>query len=453
MGKLLENLTFKGGVHIPDNKSFTNTKAIEKAKEPETVYISLHQHVGAPCEPIVNIGDNVKVGQKIGDSKASLSVPVHSSVSGTVKGITKMYTSNGIKCDCIEIESDGLNQLDESVGVKNDFDSLSREEVLKMIRESGIVGLGGGGYPAHSKIYSSPSHSKMTAAEDSPIDTVILNGAECEPYITCDHRIMVESPEKIVFGLEVFMKFFGECQGYIAIEDNKKDAIDVLKEKVKDKDITIASMKTKYPQGDSYMIINAVTGRVVPKGSRSKDVDAIVTNVHTAYCVAEAVGESKPLYERVISVTGNGIKEPKNLLVKVGTTVGDVIEQCGGFKGKPGKILSGGPMNGIALHSLDTPIVKTTGNLLVLTEEETKVDKVEPCIKCGKCAEVCPVYLLPLYASAYALKGNFEKAEEYGALTCINCGGCSYICPSKRPLTESIRHAEDEIKARRRTRS
>lgn len=440
MSMKLDNLTFKGGVHVPDNKSLVCDKAIEVARDPKTVYIPLQQHVGAPCEAIVKVGDSVKVGQKVADTRAELSAPVHSSVSGVVKSISKMYTTTGIKCDCIVIESDGLNEMDESIGTKAELSKLSKSEIIDRIREAGIVGLGGAGYPMHSKLLTS---------EDCSVDTIILNGAECEPYLTCDHRIMLEHPDKVVFGLEVIMKYLNVEEGYIAVENNKMNAIEALKNASDNKNIKVVSLKTKFPQGDSYRIVDAVTGKKVPRGGRCKDANSIVSNVHTAYSVAEAILENKPLYERVITVTGNGIKEPKNLLVKVGITIGELIEQCGGFNGKPGKIIAGGPMTGNALFSLDTPIVKATSGIVVLTEEETKVDKVQPCIKCGKCVDVCPAYLEPLYIAAFALKDNFEAAEKYDALACISCGSCSYVCPSKRPLTEAITHAKNEIKSKR----
>jgi electron transport complex protein RnfC len=438
----LDNLTFKGGFHAPDNKDFSSSKAIEKAREPKTVYISLQQHVGAPCEALVKVGDKVKVGQKIGDSKAEVSASVHASVSGTVKSITRMYTPIGIKSDCIEIESDGLNEMHESIGNKLTLDKLTKEVIIERIREAGIVGLGGACFP---------THSKLITCDNKSVDTVILNGAECEPYLTCDHRVMLEHPDMVIKGLEIILKFLGlkNENGYIAIEDNKKDAIEKFRELTSEKGIKVVSLKTKFPQGDSYRIVDSVTGRKVPYGGRCKDAGSLVSNVGTALAAAEAVLESKPLYERVITVTGKGVKEPKNLLVKIGTTIGELIEQCGGFNGKPGKILVGGPMTGIAQFSLDTPITKATSGILVLTEEEARADKVLPCIKCGKCVEVCPVYIQPLYISAYALKDNIEAAENYDAMACISCGSCSYVCPSKRPLTESIQYVRKEIKSRR----
>ncbi|MGN9165283.1 electron transport complex subunit RsxC [Tissierellaceae bacterium HCP3S3_D8] len=433
----LDNLTFKGGVHIKDKKELTKDKAVEKAREPEVVYIPLHQHVGAPCKALVKAKDTVKVGQKIGDSDASLTAPVHSSVSGIVKGIEKLYTHDGYKVDCVVIESDGLNEIHESVKPKGSIEDLTKEEIVQIIREAGVVGMGGAAFPMYSKLAS---------AEDSKIDTVILNGAECEPYLTSDHRMMLEKPELVITGLELIMKCFNAKNGYIGVEDNKKDAIESLNNAIKNKDkMKVVSLKTKFPQGDSNRVVDSICNRVVPEGGRCKDVNTIVNNVCTAAAAAEAVLQGKPLYERIVTVSGNGIKEPKNLLVKIGTTIGDILEQCGGFNGKPGKVIVGGPMTGFTQFTLDTPISKGVTGIVVLTEEETKVEKVLPCIKCGKCVTVCPVHLEPLFIAANALHDRFDVAENLHALSCIGCGSCSYVCPSKRPLTEAIVHAKKEI--------
>lgn len=434
----LGKLTFKGGVHIPEFKEFTASKAIEKAKEPKIVYISLHQHVGASCKPLVEVGEYVKVGQKIGDVDAYVSAPIHSSVSGVVKEITSLYMPTGDKKECIVIESDGKNEMHESIK-PNDYSSLSQEEKINIIKEAGIVGLGGAGFPMHAKIETT----------DCGIDVAILNGAECEPFLTCDHRIMLEQPEKIVSGLKIIMDLMEVENGFIGVEDNKMDAIESLTKTIGDDNLKVAKVKTKFPQGDSYRLLDAITGRKVPLGGRCKDSLAIVSNVYTALALSEALHEGKPLYERTVTVTGNGIKEPKNLLAKVGTPIGELIEQCGGFVGKPGKVIVGGPMTGFAQYTLDTPVTKTTAGIIVLTEEEAKPEKVEPCIRCGKCLQVCPVYIQPLFISAYALKNDINKAEEYNAAACIECGSCSFICPSKRPLAESIKHVKREIKAQR----
>jgi len=439
----LENLTFKGGVNVPHHKDLTEGLPIERAKEPDVVYIPLHQHVGAPCEPLVKVGDTVKVGQKIGQSDAFVSAPVHSSVSGIVKDITFMFIPTGQKVKCVVIESDGKNELDESVKAKGKLEDLSPKEIIEIIKEAGITGMGGAGFPTHVKL-SPPS--------DKKIDTILVNGAECEPYLTTDHRLMVEYPEKIVFGLKAIMKAVGVERGIIGVEKNKPDAILALREASKnEKNIQIATLKVKYPQGDEKRLINAILGRIVPSGGLPMDVGVIVVNAATTKAVADAILEGKPLYERVTTITGHGIKQPKNLLVKIGTPLKDLIEQCGGFtEDSPGKIISGGPMMGIAQHSLDVPIIKGTGGILILTKKEARPEQVQPCIKCGKCVEVCPVNLLPLYISSYSLKKNFDKAEEYNALDCVECGSCSYICPAKRPLVESIRLAKREILAKKR---
>lgn len=437
----LENLSFKGGIYFNDHKHLTKDKKIERALEPSIVKIPLHQHVGAPCKALVKKGDKVKVGQKIGDSEASLTVPVHSSVSGEVKGIEKLYTPDGYKVDCVVIESDGLNEIDESVKPKGKLEDLTKEEILKIAREAGIAGLGGAAFPLHSK---------LEISLEAGVDTAILNGSECEPYLTADHRVMLEYPEKVIYGLEIIMKYLGLDNGYIAVEDNKNDAIITLRENIKDKpEIKVASLKTKFPQGESYRLVNAVTGRIVPQGGRTKDVKSFVTNVCTSAALAEAVQDGKPLYERVITVSGNGVKEPKNLIVKIGTSIGDLIEQCGGFNGNPGKIIAGGPMTGYTQFTTNTPITKGVTAIIVLTEEEAIPSKTTPCIKCGKCVDACPAFLQPLTISAYSLKDMYEEAEAFNALACIECGSCSYICPAKRPLTESIAHAKREITARR----
>ncbi|HHV38278.1 MAG TPA: electron transport complex subunit RsxC [Tepidimicrobium sp.] len=438
----LRDLTFKGGVAVSDNKGLTNHLSIESAEEPSIVMIPLHQHTGAPCEPVVKAGDEVKVGQVIGQSQAFVSAPVHSSVSGTVKEIASMAIPTGPTVDCVVIESDGKNTMDKSIRPNGKLEDLSPEELIQIIKEAGITGMGGAGFPAHVK-FSPPAEKK--------IDTILIDGAECEPYLTADHRLMVEEPEKIIYGLKVIMKAVGVDRGIIGIETNKPDAIKALKEASKDEEnISIATLKVKYPQGDEKRLIDAILGRQVPSGGLPMDVGAVVSNISTTRAIAEAVMEGKPLYERVVTVTGRGIKNPKNLVVKIGTPFKDVIQQCGGFnEGAPGKIVMGGPMMGISQYSIDVPVIKGTGGILVMTEEEAKPEPMHPCIRCGKCIEVCPVHLQPLYLSSYSLKGDFDRAEALHALDCVECGACSFQCPSKRPLVESIRLAKREIIANR----
>ncbi|WP_077366919.1 electron transport complex subunit RsxC [Anaerosalibacter sp. Marseille-P3206] len=437
----LENLTFKGGVHVPHYKELTQGIPLKSAKEPEMVIIPLQQHIGAPCDPLVKVGDRVKVGQKIGQAKAFVSAPVHSSIAGIVKKIAPMTTPTGMNINCITIESDGTNELDESVKPKGTLESLSSKEVLEIIKESGITGMGGAGFPTHVKLSPPP---------EKKIDTIILNGAECEPYLTADHRLMLERPEMVVLGLKAIMKAVEVDRGFIAIEDNKPDAIDSMRKACAgETNIKLVTLKAKFPQGDEKRIINAVTGREVPSGGLPMDVGVVVDNVGTANAIAEAIKFGKPLYERIVTVTGKGIMEPQNLIVKIGTSFNEVIEQCGGYKGTPGKLIMGGPMMGLSQFTDEIPVIKGTSGILILTEEEVKPQPVAPCIKCGKCVQVCPVHLQPLYISKFSLNKKYDKAEESRALDCIECGSCSFICPAKRPLVESIRVAKREIIAKR----
>ena len=437
----LENLTFKGGAHVPHLKKLTKNIPLERIKESKKVIIPLQQHIGAPCEPIVKVGDKVKIGQKIGQPQAFVSAPVHSSIAGTVKSIGSHISPIGMKVNSVTIEADGSDALDNTLRPHNSLNELTKEEILEIIKDAGITGMGGAGFPTHVKL-SPPS--------DKKIDTVIINGSECEPYLTSDYRLMVEKPEAIVFGTKAIMKAVGVEKSFIAIEDNKPEAIKKLKEVCKnDQSIQIVSLKSKYPQGDEKRVINAITGREVPSGGLPMDVGAIVSNIGTANAIGEAIREGKPLYERIVTVTGKGIKNPKNLIVKIGTPFSEVIKQCGGYSGVPGKIIMGGPMMGISQYTDEVPVIKGTSGILVLTQEEARPRPVQPCIKCGKCLEVCPVNLEPLYLNKFALKQMFDQAEEYHVLDCIECGSCSYICPSKRPLVDSIRLAKKEIISKR----
>lgn len=435
------NLTFKGGVGVPHFKELTEKKALERAKEPTKVYIPLQQHIGAPCEPIVEVGDKVKIGQKIGASEGFVSAFVHSSVAGEVKGFEKRDTPTGLGVNCVVIESDGSNEKDDSMKTHESLDEVTAEEILSIIREAGITGLGGASFP---------THVKLSPPEDKKIDTVILNGAECEPYLTADHRLMLEHAEDVVFGLKAIMKSLGVDNGVIGIEDNKMDAVEAIKNVVKPEDnIKVAVLKTKYPQGDEKRIISAVTGRAVPSGALPMDVGCVVNNIGTSKAIADAILRGQPLYERVVTITGNSIKEPKNLIAKIGTPFEELIAQAGGFKSDPGKLIMGGPMMGAAQYSIDVPMIKGTSGILALTKEETEIKPPSQCIKCGRCLTVCPVNLQPIYISAYSLAGLFERCEGYHALDCVECGACSFICPAHRPLTESIRLAKREIQATR----
>ncbi|MCK5763346.1 MAG: electron transport complex subunit RsxC, partial [Clostridiales bacterium] len=339
-------------------------------------------------------------------------------------------------------ENDMENEVHESVQPKGKLDDLSGKEIVEIIKEAGIVGMGGAGFPTHVKLSPPP---------DKKIDVVILNGAECEPYLTNDYRLMLENPSDIIFGLEAVMKVFDLKEGYIGIEDNKPEAIKVMKEAAKDNPgVKIVGLRTKYPQGAEKQLIAAVTGREVPSGGLPMEAGAVVNNVSTAAAIATAINTGMPLIDRICTVTGKGIKEPKNIKIKVGTMISEIVEQCGGYEENIGKLIMGGPMMGIATHTDQFPSTKTTSGILVFTEEEARIPEESQCIKCGKCVETCPSFLQPSYISAYALINNLEMAEKYNALDCIECGTCSFVCPSKRPLLESIRLVKREILAQRR---
>lgn len=431
-------LTFKGGIHPPYRKEYSNKKAIERARSPKIVYIPLQQHIGAPAKPIVEVGDDVKLGQKIGEQQGFVSCNVHSSVSGKVIGIKEHEVAGG-SAQCIIIENDFKEELHESIKPKGNLEDLSKEEIVSIIKEAGIVGMGGATFPNHVKISPPP---------DKKIDVVILNGAECEPYLTADHRLMIEYPEDVVFGLRALMKALDVKKGYIGIELNKPDAIEAVQNIAKEyNDIEVVSLEVKYPQGAEKQLIYACTGKEVPSGGLPMDAGAVVDNVGTAAQIAKSIKTGIPLIERITTVTGSCIKEPKNLVTKVGTLVSEIIEQCGGFKEdkRVGKVIMGGPMMGIAQYTTDIPTNKGSSGILCLNQEEARIPKPQNCLRCGKCSNVCPAFLQPLYISAYSLKNDFTKAEEHRALDCIECGSCSFICPARRPLLQSIRNAKKEI--------
>lgn len=434
----LKNLTFRGGVHPDGNKDLSNQSPITRAKEPAVVSISMHQHVGAPCEPTVEAGDTVKVGQVIGNTEAFVSAPIHASISGTVREITTITTPTGMRTKAVVIENDGKEELGY-IEMNRTLEELSVDELKKIIREAGITGLGGASFPAHVK-FAPPA--------DKPIDSVIINGAECEPYLTADQLTMEGQPEKVVHALLAIMKILGAKNGYIALEDNKPQAIEALtKASESVSNVQVATLKTKYPQGDEKRIIDALLKRQVPSGGLPMDVSVVVSNISTSIAVYDAVYLNKPLYERVMTITGHAITEPKNLIVKVGTPLEEVIEQAGGFRETPGKVISGGPMMGIAQPTLHTYTIKGMGGILAMTEEEAKKPDVSNCINCARCVDVCPVHLQPVQIERAVNVRDFERTQEYHALDCVECGSCSFICPAKRPLVEAIRLAKREIRA------
>lgn len=428
--------TFPGGVHPPELKEATQNKPIKEAQVPPRVVIPLLQHTGAPAEPLVEEGQEVKTGEKIGESRSFISAPVHASLSGKVAAIKKHPHPLGFQISAVTIEK-GDTPQESSFKKNEDWKGLNPDGIKKMIREAGIVGLGGAAFP---------TAVKLSPPEGKPVDILLLNGAECEPCLTCDYRLMLEKSSPIIEGLKIMMKVLGVKEAFIAIEDNKPQAVEVIAKTLKSsKDIKVAPLKTKYPQGAEKQLIKALLNREVPSGGLPFDVGVIVQNVGTALAVQEAVVEGKPLFERIVTVGGGGVADPQNLKVRIGTLFSQVIEECGGLKGKPGKIIMGGPMMGLAQTDLDVPVIKGTSGILVLPPREVLEEVSLPCLRCGNCVESCPVNLLPTLLESYAGKERFAEAKSLGALDCIECGVCSYICPSKRPLVQMIKYAKLSI--------
>ncbi len=434
--------TFKGGIHPPYRKESTTTVSFGYGPAPDVVVIPMSLHIGAPCTPIVKKGDSVFLGQKIGQANGFVSAPIHSSVSGKVIAVEEKPHPNGDLVMAVVIESDGEDKIDPNIKPYGSLDQMDSEAIKKMIVEAGIVGLGGATFPAHVKLAIPP---------DKNVDCIILNGAECEPYLTADHHLMLNSAEKVVKGLIIAMKAVGVSKGIIGVEDNKMDAIKVLEQAIGDDSrIELYSLPTKYPQGAEKQLITAVTGREVPSGGLPADVGVVVLNVGTAAQIAETLETGMPLYKRNLTCVGDAIKNPQTLEVRVGVSLQAVIDQCGGFSVEPEKVIMGGPMMGVAQFQTNVPVIKATSGILCLTKETAFTPEPSNCIRCGKCVSVCPVHLQPLHLSEYSLRYMWEKCEENHAMDCIECGSCSFICPAKRTLVSSIRVAKREIMAQRR---
>ncbi len=440
----MKTLTFKGGIHPHDNKKTTEAISIVSLDAPQKLIFPLSQHIGAPCEPTVVVGDDVKMGQKIADSKAFISAPIHSSVSGKVIAIEPFLHPNGTKVMSIVIENDGQDTLDESVVSKGDISNLSSKQIIDIIREAGIVGMGGAAFPTHVKLSPPP---------DKNIDYCIINGAECEPFLTSDHRVMLETPEEVIAGLKIIMKVLGLEKGYIGIETNKPDAIEIMTEyAARETGVEIVPLKTKYPQGSEKQLIKAVTKREVPSGGLPSDSGVVVHNIDTCTAIARAIATGMPLIRRIVTVSGSAIKEPRNYSVRIGTPFKNLIEQSGGFVEEPAKIIMGGPMMGISQFSLDVPVIKGTSGLLAFTKKDAEVGEKGACIRCGKCISACPMNLMPLYLNAYSLRNDVDMAQQYNAADCIECGSCSFVCPAKRHLVQTIRLSKQDVLARKRGR-
>ena len=438
MGKL----TFRGGIHPYEGKELSKDHPIEKYLPKGDLVYPLSQHIGAPSVPCVKKGDTVLAGQKIADAGGFVSVPLHASVSGTVKGIEKRLNATGSMVDCIIIEND--QQYQEIEFQEARLEDLTKEEILNRIKEGGVVGMGGAGFP---------THVKLAPKDPSKIEYILVNGAECEPYITSDYRRMIEEPEKVVKGLQVILTLFDSAKGYICIEDNKPDCIAKMKELVKDIDrIEVKEMMTKYPQGGERTLIYAATGREINSTMLPADVGCVVDNVETVISVYKAVILGRPVNSRVVTVTGDGIKEPKNLLVLAGTDMSELVDAAGGLKAKIAKAISGGPMMGFALYDLHVPCTKTTSAFLFLEHDAvSEAQEIQTdCINCGRCVSVCPGHVLPARLAKLAERGDMAGFEALDGMECCECGCCSYICPAKRPLTQSIKSMRKMVLASRR---
>lgn len=421
------------------------TSPIKVAGLPKQAVFSLYQHIGAPAKPVVAKGDAVKVGTMLAEADGFVSAPVFSSVSGKVAKIDAIVDASGYRRPAIFVDVEGdewedsIDRSDELVRLK-DRPELTDKDIVAKIKAAGVVGMGGATFPCHVKLSPPPG----TKAE-----CVIINAVECEPYLTADHRLMLEKPEQILVGVDLIMKAVGVTKGYIAIENNKPDAIRLMTDKAGIyPNIEVVPLQVKYPQGGEKQLIAAVIGREVPAPPAIPiSVGAVVQNVGTAYAVYEAVMKNKPLFERIITVTGKSVKNPSNFLARIGTPMGQLIEECGGLPEDTGKVIGGGPMMGKALLHLDVPVCKGSSGLLVMNNKEARRGEIQPCIRCAKCVGACPMGLEPyLLATASALK-NWEMAESNDVVSCIECGSCQFTCPSNRPLLDNIRTGKSTVMA------
>ena len=424
--------SFLGGIHPKDGKEYTIDKAIECAPLPSQVVIPMSQHIGAPCTPIVKVGDIVKKGQVIAESDAFMHSPIHASISGKVIKIDDMPHASKVKCLAVVIENDGLDEWIEGIPLNREWDKLEDQEIRDIIKGAGIVGMGGATFPTHVKLNP-----------NKPVDVFIVNAAECEPYLTADYRMMLEYAERMVTGVKIVMKVLGVTKGYVGIEDNKPQAVKVMKEAFKGTSVEVVSLPTKYPQGGEKMLIKALVDREVPNGGLPMDVGVVVQNVGTTVAICDAVVNGIPLIERVVTISGDVVKQPKNLSLRIGSTFKDAIDYCGGFSKTPEKVISGGPMMGFAQFALDVPIIKGTSGILALSKKVVNSGEESACIRCGRCVEACPMGLVPSMLSILGERNKYSEAkEEYGLLNCIECGSCVYTCPAKRNIVQYIKYSK-----------
>lgn len=426
----MARLSFRGGIHPYDGKELSKNKRIISVMPKGDLVYPLSQHIGAPAKPIVEKGERVLTGQKIAEAGGFVSAPIYATVSGTVKSIEPRRVVTGDNVMSIILENDGLyEEVDYPKG--KPLEEMTNEEILECIKEAGIVGMGGAGFP---------THVKLSPKEPEKIDYVIVNCAECEPYLTSDYRRMIEEPEKLIKGLKVSLQLFANARGILAVEDNKPDCIEILKKLTKDEPrISVKALRTKYPQGAERQIIYAVTGRAINSAMLPADAGCIVNNVDTVVAIYHAVYEGKPLMNRIVTVTGDAVADPRNFNVRIGTNYHELIDEAGGFIKEPVKIISGGPMMGFGIFDLDVPTTKTASALLCLTQDDVSRMEPGPCINCGRCVEACPSRLVPNMLATYAEHYDVEEFLSHEGLECVECGCCSFVCPAKRSLTQSIK--------------
>ncbi len=434
--------TFKGGIHPYEGKEMSENKPVQVLIPKGEMVFPMAQHIGAPAKPLVKKGDRVLVGQKIGEAGGFISANVICSVSGTVKAVEPRLMVNGTMVTSVIVENDGLDEKIEHFGEDRDYTKLSKDEIRSIVKEAGIVGLGGAGFP---------TNVKLTPKDDSKIDYILVNGAECEPYLTSDYRMMLEEPEKIVGGLKVILSLFDNAKGVIGIENNKPEGIKKLEELVKNEPrIEVRPLLTKYPQGGERSLIYAITGRKINSSMLPADAGCIVDNIDTVIAIYNAVCKQTPLIRKIITVTGDAIVNPQNFSVRLGTNYQELLEAAGGFKNDPEKVISGGPMMGQALFSLDLPVTKTSSALTCFSKDMVAAQEPTPCIRCGRCVSACPSHLVPPLMMNAAMKNNCEAFEKLNGMECMECGSCAYVCPAKRPLTQAFKDMRRQVAANRR---
>ena len=434
-------MTFKGGVHPYDGKDLSKDKPVSELLPKGELVFPLSQHIGAPATPIVAVGDTVLRGQKIAEAGGFVSSPIYASVSGTVKAIEPRRVAVGDMVNSIIIESDGEMKEAEFV-TTDDVTKLSNEEIIGKIKEAGVVGMGGAGFP---------THVKLSPKEPDKIEYIIANCAECEPYLTSDYRRMIEQPEKLVAGMKIVLQLFPKAKGVFGVEDNKPDCIAKLKELVKDEPrMEVAELMTKYPQGGERQLIYAVTKRSINSKMLPADAGCIVDNVETLVAIYNAVALGQPLMNRIFTVTGNAVAEPQNFYICIGTNYQEMLDAAGGFKGDCKKMIAGGPMMGFALFGLNIPATKTSSALLCFTEDEVEAFKETACINCGRCVEACPELLIPSRLADFSKNGLMDVFEKWHGLECVECGSCSFVCPAKRPLAQAVKTMKKQALAAKR---